>query len=99
MSEADGVFVVCFILFSPVPSLTRLYAHISLHARIYAITTEDALAGKLTGMLLEMSTTEILLEIEEDVVASASSAPKSKSSAAAFPPPKTNWDVAHFLPA
>ena len=76
MSEADGVFVVCFILFSPVPSLTRLYAHISLHARIYAITTEDALAGKLTGMLLETSTTEILLE--EDMVASASSASKSR---------------------
>ena len=45
MSEADGGFVVCFILFSPV-SFTRL------HARIYAITTEDALSSKLTGMLL-----------------------------------------------
>ena len=51
MSEADGGFIVCFILFSPV-SFTRLYAHIRLHARIYAITTEEALAGKLTGMLL-----------------------------------------------
>ena len=62
MSEADRGFVVCFILFSPV-SFTRLYAHFRLHARIYAITTEDALASKLTGA------TEILLVLEEDIVA------------------------------